>query len=29
MPAHYRYTHVLDIQNEANEPVSVFDLSQI
>jgi iron complex outermembrane receptor protein len=24
----YRYTHVLDIQNEANEPVSVFDLSQ-
>jgi hypothetical protein len=24
----YRYTHVLDIQNYANEPVSVFDLSQ-
>jgi outer membrane receptor protein involved in Fe transport len=23
----YRYAHVLDIQNEANEPVSVFDLS--
>jgi outer membrane receptor protein involved in Fe transport len=23
----YRYTHVLDIQNYANEPVSVFDLS--
>jgi outer membrane receptor protein involved in Fe transport len=23
----YRYTHVLDIQNFANEPVSVFDLS--
>lgn len=24
----YRYAHVQDIQNEANEPVSVFDLSQ-
>jgi outer membrane receptor protein involved in Fe transport len=24
----YRYAHVLDIQNFANEPVSVFDLSQ-
>jgi len=24
----YRYAHVLDIQNYANEPVSVFDLSQ-
>ncbi len=24
----YRYAHVEDIQNEANEPVSVFDLSQ-
>jgi outer membrane receptor protein involved in Fe transport len=23
----YRYAHVVDIQNEANEPVSVFDLS--
>jgi len=23
----YRYAHVLDIQNEANEPVSVYDLS--
>jgi outer membrane receptor protein involved in Fe transport len=24
----YRYTHLLDIQNYANEPVSVFDLSK-
>jgi outer membrane receptor protein involved in Fe transport len=24
----YRYAHVLDIQNYANEPVSVYDLSQ-
>jgi outer membrane receptor protein involved in Fe transport len=24
----YRYAHVLDIQNFANEPVSIFDLSQ-